>query len=140
MSPSTPEDSSCWTPISPSTLSVLTNISFSSFTTASTPSSCTSTSSNLTRQEDLKDIIPSGAVTPLPSLPHPPQKRESSLTKRRGYDLSINIHPHSWITTDAKGALEPRVGALPRRRRKRATSVPVALVIYEAEQFDFTIA
>ncbi|KAK1217002.1 hypothetical protein PQX77_020352 [Marasmius sp. AFHP31] len=74
---------------------------------------------------------PSGAALPLPGTR---RVRAGSLSEQRGYVYTIPIDSSKPIgeAKVAKGELEPRAGALPRRTRRKAqpqpqVSMPVAI-------------
>ncbi|ESK87847.1 hypothetical protein Moror_15295 [Moniliophthora roreri MCA 2997] len=76
---------------------------------------------------------PSGAAVPLapPDLHRARAWASSvSLGKRRGYSYTIVFEPRKSIgqATVAKGDLEPRAGALPRRARKKCVFAPPKVV------------
>ncbi|KAL0064115.1 hypothetical protein AAF712_008975 [Marasmius tenuissimus] len=73
---------------------------------------------------------PSGAVLPLPGPRH---VRAGSFSKQRGYVYTIQITPAKPIgeVKVAKGELEPRAGALPRRTRRKTQPQPQAFVPVE---------
>ncbi|KAL0574101.1 hypothetical protein V5O48_007860 [Marasmius crinis-equi] len=79
---------------------------------------------------------PSGAVVPLPGSRH---VHFATFTEQRGYKLSIQIDaamPTEEVKV-AKGHLEPRSGALPRRtRRKAQLQAPVPVEIKESKRFE----
>ncbi|KAL0569907.1 hypothetical protein V5O48_012053 [Marasmius crinis-equi] len=127
-----------YTPPTPlTTSSTFSNASFSSFT-ASSISSCTSVST-LTVQEDICPI-PTGAVVPRSPPPNAATKRKvtMSFTQRRGYTLTLVLDWDPSLASVAKGALEPRAGALP-RRKKAVGTVPGTAVTQEAKQFEFNV-
>uniref|UniRef100_A0A0W0FQI3 Uncharacterized protein n=1 Tax=Moniliophthora roreri TaxID=221103 RepID=A0A0W0FQI3_MONRR len=87
---------------------------------------------------------PSGAAVPL-SSPDTIQARAytnpSSFGERRGYSYTIAFEATKPIgqVTIAKGNLEPRAGALPRRTRKRVSTLPKVAVVTESKSFDLFV-
>ncbi|ESK92296.1 hypothetical protein Moror_4694 [Moniliophthora roreri MCA 2997] len=83
---------------------------------------------------------PSGAAVPLPPANNQhTRKRSGSLGERRGYQYTIVLEgtkPFGPVIV-AKGALEPRKGALPRRRTRKR--VPNHASIAENKGFDLLI-
>ncbi|KAJ8077369.1 hypothetical protein PM082_001799 [Marasmius tenuissimus] len=80
---------------------------------------------------------PSGAALPLPGIR---RVRVGSFSEQRGYDYTIQIDAAKPIgeVKVAKGALEPRASALPRRTRQKVQlqpRVPVSIVIEESNGF-----
>ncbi|KAK1231018.1 hypothetical protein PQX77_005879 [Marasmius sp. AFHP31] len=82
---------------------------------------------------------PSGAVLPLPGAR---RVRAGSFSEQRGYVYTIQVDAAKPIgeVKVAKGELEPRVGALPRRTRRKAqpqSQVPAPIEIEETKEFEF---
>ncbi|KAJ8094323.1 hypothetical protein PM082_006863 [Marasmius tenuissimus] len=83
---------------------------------------------------------PSGALLPLPG---PRRVRAGSFSKQRGYAYTIQITPAKPIgeVKVAKGELEPRAGALPRRTRRKNQPQPQAFAPIEINlEKDFELA
>ncbi|KAJ8077360.1 hypothetical protein PM082_001790 [Marasmius tenuissimus] len=81
---------------------------------------------------------PSGAALPLPGAR---RARAGSFSQQRGYVYIIQIDPSKPIgeVKIAKGELEPRVGALPRRTRRKAQlqpQAPAPAEIKESKEFE----
>ncbi|KIK59273.1 hypothetical protein GYMLUDRAFT_245349 [Collybiopsis luxurians FD-317 M1] len=111
-----------------------------SITNISTPSSSSTTSTSDIKVNSLSfPFLPTIRVPPPLILPEVP------LRERRGFTESITIisrpeHPSELMPKPARGQLEPRAGALPRRRR--ASSVKPVITqpfISESKNFDFAI-
>ncbi|KAG7090637.1 hypothetical protein E1B28_009739 [Marasmius oreades] len=84
---------------------------------------------------------PSGAALPVPG---PRRPRSASFGERRGHQLSIQINTAKPIgeVAVAKGHLEPRAGALPRRPRRKQPEVaaaPEPVRIEESQTFNLFV-
>ncbi|EEB89607.1 hypothetical protein MPER_12276 [Moniliophthora perniciosa FA553] len=87
---------------------------------------------------------PSGAAIPL-SPPDAIQAKaytnSGSFGERRGYSYTIAFEATKPIgqAITAKGNLEPRAGALPRRTRKRVSAPPKISTTTESKSFDLFV-
>ncbi|KIK61033.1 hypothetical protein GYMLUDRAFT_587006 [Collybiopsis luxurians FD-317 M1] len=76
-------------------------------------------------------------------VPPPLELPEVPLRERRGFSEFITIIPRPELPMEsmpmpARGQLEPRTGALPRRRRVSTAKPVVIQTIIESKDFDFT--
>ena len=80
---------------------------------------------------------PSGAAIPLPG---PRRVRAGSFSEQRGYAYIVQIDATKPIgeVKNAKGELEPRAGALPRRTRRKTQ--PQTFVPVEIKEKEFGLA
>ncbi|ESK93835.1 hypothetical protein Moror_13085 [Moniliophthora roreri MCA 2997] len=114
----------------------------SSPTSTITSSPSYSTLMNVLNTSSYFTSPPSGAAVPLspPDAQHARRRSNSgSFGERRGYSYTIAFEPTKPMgqVTAAKGDLEPRAGALPRRTRKKGAPAPPKVI--ESKGFDLLV-
>ncbi len=106
-------------------------LSSSSSATSSLPSATSSSSF-------IPSSVPAFPYTPSIRVPPPLLLSEIPLRERRGFCEFVTIIPRPECSAPmpARGQLEPRAGALPRRRRASSVQQKPA-IIHELRNFDF---